>query len=142
MRFGCRGTGAVTYARKAYVPFEYPNLPILSITQKSCPPKGTIVEKLQGPVLLTSPSRTLWRQSKYVKIPTVKSRFWPGSEGWGYSPPKSKLEVVPQRDDFWLNGNASSHGSITAAFKLSLAGPLLVTKLTRNRASGVENSPS
>jgi len=28
MRFGCRGTGAVTYARKAYVPFEYPNLPI------------------------------------------------------------------------------------------------------------------
>ena len=31
-----------------------------------------------------------------------------------------------KRDDSWLNGNASSHGSITAAFKLSLAKPLVM----------------
>jgi len=50
-------------------------------------------------------------------------------------------DIVHQRDDSWLSGNASSRGSISAAFKLSLAEPLLVaeisrfsTKWTRNRA--------
>ena len=74
---------------------------MLSVTQKSCTQIGTIVEKLQGLVPFTKPSRTLQRLSEYVELPPVKSRSWREPEGWSYSPP---------------NG---------AAFKLNLAGPLL-----------------
>jgi len=47
-------------------------------------------------------------------------------------PRKSKLEVVLERDDFWLKGNASSRGSISVVFKLSLAELLLVMQCWTN----------
>ena len=68
--------------------------------QKSCAPKGTTVEKIQGPIPSLMSARTLQSQSKYAKLPAVKSGSWPGSEGTSYSPQKSKLEVVHECDDY------------------------------------------
>jgi hypothetical protein len=41
----------------------------------------------------------------YLELSTVESNFWLESEGWSRSPPKSKREVAPQRDECWLKGN-------------------------------------
>ena len=66
----------------------------------------------------------------YPNLPAVKSQFWLGRMEWNYSPSKSKREVVHQRDEFWLMGNAKSLGSFDAMFKLSNAEPLLARETT------------
>jgi hypothetical protein len=62
---------------------------ILSTTWKLLPPKSAIVDELQEHVHFTSSLGT--RQiPRGLEPSTVESRVWLESEGWSYSPPKSK----------------------------------------------------
>jgi hypothetical protein len=66
---------------------------------------------------------------KYHRLPSVK--YWLRLEEGeqSYLPSKSKLELVHQRDECWLDCNDQSHGSVRVALELSRAEQLMVKKI-------------
>ena len=90
-----------------------------------------ITGKLSQAVYLNLSLKNLEIERWYPRLPTVKSRTQSEQGERSYILSKSKLEMVHQRDEFWLDSNTRSRGSIDVVFKLRNADLLPVKEINR-----------
>ena len=115
---GCPGSGLKCGKAQFQIVLKIKSLRQKLIEQKTRPPPSRSWG-LPGVIHLNS-SLKAWRiRIEYHKLPTVKSRLRLEQGRQSYSPSKPKRELVHQRDEFWLEGNALSRASINPVFKLS-----------------------